>query len=103
MSLVTRIKQLCANQHLSLHRLEMTIGLSKSSISKWDVNAPSIEKVLRVAQYFNVSVDYLLGRTCLDPVSVVSCQDGLYLGPLSEEEKSQLSQYLAFLRSQIQL
>ena len=50
MSLVNRIKMLCAKQHISLHRLEMTIGFSKSSISKWDVNAPSVEKVLRVAE-----------------------------------------------------
>ena len=62
MSLVNRIKMLCAKQHISLHRLEMTIGFSKSSISKWDVNAPSVEKVLRVAEYFNVSMDFLLGR-----------------------------------------
>ena len=56
MSLVNRIKMLCAKQHISLHRLEMTIGFSKSSISKWDVNAPSVEKVLRVAEYFNAAL-----------------------------------------------
>lgn len=100
MSLVNRIKMLCAKQHISLHRLEMTIGFSKSSISKWDVNAPSVEKVLRVAEYFNVSMDFLLGR-----LSAASPDGpaGLFLGPLSEEEHKQLSEYLAFLRSQIKL
>lgn len=100
MSLVNRIKMLCARQHISLHRLEMTIGFSKSSISKWDSNAPSVEKVLRVAEYFDVSVDFLLGRC---PVSSLSGSPGFYLGPLSEEEHKQLSEYLAFLRSQIKL
>lgn len=100
MSLVNRIKMLCAKQHISLHRLEMTIGFSKSSISKWDVNAPSVEKVLRVAEYFDVPVDYLLGR-CSDSLSAGT--SGLYLGPLLEEEYNQLSEYLAFLRSQIKL
>ncbi|MFR7473271.1 MAG: helix-turn-helix domain-containing protein [Christensenellales bacterium] len=97
MSLVNRIKMLCAKQHISLHRLEMTIGFSKSSISKWDVNAPSVEKVLRVAEYFNVSMDFLLGRRS------AASPNGLFLGPLSEEEHAQLSEYLAFLRSQIKL
>ena len=100
MSLVNRIKMLCAKQHISLHRLEMTIGFSKSSISKWDVNAPSVEKVLRVAEYFNVSMDFLLGRrSAASPDGPA----GLFLGPLSEEEHKQLSEYMAFLRSQIKL
>lgn len=101
MSLVNRIKQLCAQRDLSLHRLEMTVGFSKSSISKWDVNTPSADKVLRVADYFDVSVDYLLGRTeYAAPADVLAnSREYEHFGPLTEEEKRQLTQYLAFLRS----
>lgn len=101
MSLVNRIKQLCSQRDLSLHRLEMIVGFSKSSISKWDVNTPSADKVQRVADYFDVSVDYLLGRTEHTAPADVLASSCAYedFGPLTEDEKRQLTQYLAFLRS----
>ena len=39
------------------------MGLSKSTVSAWKKigNAPTGEKLQRVADYFSVSVDYLLG------------------------------------------
>ena len=38
-------------------------GLWESTIRKWDKNAPSVDKVMLIADYFKVSVDYLIGRT----------------------------------------
>lgn len=102
MNLVKRIKQLCIQQHISLHRLEMEVGFSKSSISKWDVHVPSVDKVLTIADYFDVSMDFLLGRAhlanengALFPVNYNSD----YFASLTDAEKDQLLQYLAFLRS----
>ena len=60
--MVNRIQSLCKERNITLNRLEIEIGLSKSSISKWDTNAPSIDKVEKVATYFGVSLDYLIGR-----------------------------------------
>ena len=48
---------------MTLNRLGLELGFSKGAISYWDTNFPSIDKVHKVADYFNVSVDYLLGRT----------------------------------------
>lgn len=44
-------------------KLEEALGLSHSSISKWQKSQPSAEALAKVADYFGVSVDFLLGRT----------------------------------------
>lgn len=63
MSLVERIKELSANKKITIAELERNIGISNGQIRKWDASTPGIDKLELVADYFNVSVDYLLGRT----------------------------------------
>ncbi|MDE5770186.1 MAG: helix-turn-helix domain-containing protein [Ruminococcus sp.] len=39
------------------------LGISSGTISQWKSGSiPSGEKLIQIAEYFNVSVDYLLGR-----------------------------------------
>lgn len=60
--LYCRIKYLCDLNNISLNKLEDHAGLGNGAISKWkSSNSPSIDKVIKVAQFFNVSTDYLLG------------------------------------------
>lgn len=62
MSLLARIKKLREeNGNISINRLEKEAGLSRGSMAKWDDHAPSYDKLKKVADYFNVSVGYLLG------------------------------------------
>ena len=60
-----RFKELRKKNHLSILDLEDKIGVSMSTINHWESNlrSPSIKKIFKLAEYFNVSVDYLLGRT----------------------------------------
>lgn len=37
--------------------------MANSSIRKWDTQSPSSERLRKVADYFDVTTDYLLGRT----------------------------------------
>lgn len=51
------------------------IGVSTASITKWKKGAtPNAEILLRLADYFNVSVDYLLGRTIEENNNIPSIQ-----------------------------
>ena len=61
MSILGRIGEL-RKQHekLSINKLEQECGLTRGSMAKWDDHAPSPDKVKKVADYFNVSVEYLL-------------------------------------------
>lgn len=63
MSLVEKIKMLCKEQKITVAELERKTGISNGQIRKWDVSTPGIDKLERIADYFDVSVDYLLGRT----------------------------------------
>lgn len=50
----------------SVRKLEEEIGLSNGLIASWSKSEPSKEKVEKVANFFNVSVDYLLNRKSND-------------------------------------
>lgn len=55
-----RIKRLCELHKISVSQLEIEIKSSSGTICRWDKNRPNIDKVFAVAQYFNVSMEYLL-------------------------------------------
>lgn len=56
----SKIKALCKTKKVSVSKLETELGFSRGSICKWSVNTPSIDKVKAVADYFGVTIDYLL-------------------------------------------
>lgn len=62
-SIFDRIIDLCAGSGLSVADLERKCDLSSGAVNKWKTSSPSVEKLGRVADYFNVSIDYLYGRT----------------------------------------
>jgi transcriptional regulator with XRE-family HTH domain len=60
MSCFDRINALREERGLSISALERNVGLSKNTIHKWDHVVPSADKLYAVAQYFGVSIEYLL-------------------------------------------
>jgi len=62
MSLVERIQGLCSKNNTTLIGLEREIGLGRGTIRNWDTNSPSIDKVQKVADFFDVSIDEILDR-----------------------------------------
>ena len=62
MGLSGRLKDLCANKDSSLAKLERELGFGNGTIRNWDKNSPSVDKLQKVANYFKVSTDFLLGR-----------------------------------------
>lgn len=57
------IKELVKQRFMTVAQLERTLDLSNGSISKWTKSKPNSEPLEKVADYLNVSTDYLLGRT----------------------------------------
>ena len=65
--LYQRIKELCARKGITISKLELDLGFGNSSIKKWEKSSsPSIDKIVKVATYFDVSIDYLTGRTDIE-------------------------------------
>ena len=47
---------------MTFAELERILGFSNGQIRRWEKTKPGIDKIQKVADYFDVSVDYLLGR-----------------------------------------
>jgi len=59
-----RFKNLRQSKGLNQVQLAERLGVTKQSISNWENDniMPSIEMLIRIADSFRVSTDYLLGR-----------------------------------------
>lgn len=60
--LSSRIKELRIAHNISQVQLAKLLGVTKQSVSNWENNniQPSVEMVIKIAQLFSVSSDYLL-------------------------------------------
>lgn len=60
-----RLKELREQRHISQVFLGMELGMSQNTISRYETGAreADYDTLVAFADYFNVSVDYLLGRT----------------------------------------
>ncbi|CVH52197.1 helix-turn-helix domain-containing protein [Enterococcus faecium] len=57
-----RIKELAKKQGKSLNKVEEDLGYGKNVLYRLKNSNPSTERLQEIADYFDVSVDYLLGR-----------------------------------------
>lgn len=78
------VKDLCEKQGISLNTLEEKLELGKNSLYGLKRNQPSAERLQQIADYFNVSTDYLLGRTD-NPTIAKDDKENAYLGPAETE------------------
>ncbi len=63
MTILDRIRSLANDRKVTLAELERNLNFSNGSLRKWETSTPSGDKIEKIADYFNVSTDYLLGRT----------------------------------------
>lgn len=75
MSICEKIRHLCKINSISINKLEKETGITRGSIARWDKNSPSIDKVIPVAEYFGVSVDWIIMDQEKKPIPV--SEDGL--------------------------
>lgn len=61
----TRLRHLIAEKKISMQTLSSEIGVSRQAISQYcdGSTVPNADKLLKIAEYFNVSLDYLCGRS----------------------------------------
>lgn len=58
-----KVKELAKKQGISLNTLEDNLGYGRNSLYSLKNKKPNAERLQEIADYFNVSTDYLLGRT----------------------------------------
>lgn len=88
MDLGIMLSKLRIEKYLSQRDLAFELGVSAGAIGMWETNKrfPDVNMLVKIAKYFNVSVDYLLGLSP-DPSEVVHGEQ------LSEDESKLLETY----------
>ena len=93
-----RIRTLCKSRGISYHNFTEATGLSRSVMYGW-VNTsktPSLASVITLAEFFGVSVDYLLFGTSKSEAEQVQEKDDTFYKQyksLSNEEQAMVRSY----------
>lgn len=61
MNFYKRLQSLAKENNKSLNQIENDLKLSKNTLYNYKKSNPTQERLLELANYFNVSTDYLLG------------------------------------------
>lgn len=105
MSLFDRIKELCKSRDITLQELAEKTNMSTNSLYKWRKSIPSADKLKKVADYFGVSIDYLMGSDVSETQKLNSEEDKLVVmfrkntADMSDEEKQEFNESLDKLMS----
>ena len=69
MTVYDRIKELADKKRVSLRQVAFDLGLGETYLYQLRKKTPNGANLEKLADYFNVSVDYLLGREEVKPVN----------------------------------
>ena len=79
-----KIKELAKKRGKTLGQVEEDLGYGRNTLYKIKNSTPNAERIAEIANYFNVSTDYLLGRTD-NPTIAKDDKANEYLGPAETE------------------
>lgn len=105
MTLFDRIKELAKKRDKSLKEVSLEIGFSENLFYQWKKNVPTADKLQKVAKYFGVSTDYLLGEDDSNKVELDPEEDELIVmfrkntADMDSEEKKEFNESLDKLMS----
>lgn len=87
-----RVKELRTNQGWTQQELGNRLDVSKQSVSNWENGniMPSIELLLRMANLFQVSTDYLLGNDSSLSIDITD---------LDTEQRAMVQRMITYFRS----
>ena len=60
MTLVDRISQIAKDKGLTFRAIERELGLGNGTIKRWEVQSPRLDRLIKVAEYLQVSLDTLV-------------------------------------------
>lgn len=100
-----RLAELRKNKHLKQEELAKQLGISKSALSKYErnINEPDDKTVRKVAEFFNVSLDYLMGLTREERPLHRTGATLIVLDNLPQAAKDDLLKYIDFLKAKYRI
>lgn len=66
-----RLKEIRKSKNISQLKMAMDLNTNQNTISRYETGErePGINELIKIADYFNVSVDYLLERTDIPEIN----------------------------------
>lgn len=58
--MIDRIKEKCKDRKMSISQIEQICGFGNGTIRRWENNLPSVDKVLKVANLLNTSIEWII-------------------------------------------
>ena len=96
MGIVSRIRACANGKGLKIAEIERMCGFGENTLRRWDTNSPSLDKVIKVANLLDTSIDYLAtGENA--PVSSLSDIDVKILNSLHMLDDKTQSDFLGFI------
>ena len=78
MDMKERVQELCKKNSISVSELEKTLGFGNGYISKLGQSTPNTSKIKLIADYFNVSIDYIITGEEKHPIPGPKMTDEYY-------------------------
>lgn len=104
MTFANRLKDLREENNLTQVELAQKFNITSQTISQYErgIRTPDFTLLNSIADYFNVSVDYLLGRTDIRNFeeNTIAAHTDDRTKQLSEESMKQLNNFIDFLIAQ---
>lgn len=94
--LLEKIKRLCSQRNITVSELERILEFGNGTMHRWGKSQPSADKVLKVAEYFGASLDYLFGTK--EILSKESLEIANRFEEFSDEQKNLVRCYISLLR-----
>lgn len=66
-------------RNISISKMERDLELSNGTINHWDQHNPSLDNLIKVSDYLNCSVDYLLSRDKRKQPQIINFNDFLVM------------------------
>lgn len=92
-----RLANLRKLKGLTQEELADRLSLTRSTYAQYEIGRrePDFKTILKLADFFNISVDYILGR---DQVTMAAHRSDDHMGDLPEEARRDVEEYIEYVR-----
>ncbi|HDU1203620.1 helix-turn-helix domain-containing protein [Listeria monocytogenes] len=92
-----KLSELRNKKGISQYKLAEELGFSRGQIANYEQGSrePDYDTLLKIANYFNVSTDYLLGKDDNSDLLAAHIDDDV-----TEEEMIEIKKFIKYLKSQ---
>ncbi|MHC5278899.1 helix-turn-helix domain-containing protein [Listeria kieliensis] len=91
------LKELRKKENLTQGQLSANLGISRDTLANYEIGRrePDFETLKKIAKYFEVSTDYLLGNNGMNESDVVAAH---MEDDLSDEQKEEIYRYIEAIK-----